>query len=286
MKEMAMSLSERSKSTEVRPETSTTSTKHTPRPKINQNGSTTLAPTVSTAAALAFPTEQNFNQQDSVTEQKENRILDTTDDVLHRISSNKKLDALDASDTPGSIDLFNLNYLNQEYLMLGDIILNLKPTSPTPSSLSEVPPFGSMATITPDSLHKLKYKDTRPFISLGFSTSSEQTGYSFALMDQGPNEIMGPVQPVMDPFKQQNSSETTGIKSPTKNSTAASQDPLNPQRRPLKHPVYVNPLTTHQIYQNVQDIYKKNVIDFDYPLLYHNLTYFLKSLFMGNDLHS
>ena len=105
-------------------------------------------------------------------------------------------------------------------------------------------------------------------------------------MDQGPNEIMGPVQPVMDPFKQQNSSETTGIKSPTKNSTAASQDPLNPQRRPLQHPGYVNPLTTHQMYQKVQDIYKKNVIDFDYPLLYHNLTYFLKQRFLGNDLPS
>lgn len=49
---------------------------------------------------------------------------------------------------------------------------------------------------------------------------------------------------------------------------------------------YVSPLVSHHIYQTVQDIYSNKVIDFDYPLSYHLLTFFLRErfLFVGKSL--
>lgn len=43
---------------------------------------------------------------------------------------------------------------------------------------------------------------------------------------------------------------------------------------------YVSPLISHHIYQTVQDIYANKVIDFDYPLSYHLLTFFLRERFL------
>lgn len=48
-------------------------------------------------------------------------------------------------------------------------------------------------------------------------------------------------------------------------------------------PQYVLPLVSHHIYQTVQDIYSNKIINFDYPLSYHLLTFFLKERFSVND---
>lgn len=44
-------------------------------------------------------------------------------------------------------------------------------------------------------------------------------------------------------------------------------------------PQYMLPLVSHHIYQTVQDIYSNPVINFDYPLSYHSLTFFLRNRF-------
>lgn len=68
---------------------------------------------------------------------------------------------------------FNSNYLNQEYLMLGDILLQSKPTSPSALSASEAP---GTHTVSPNNLlHTLTQKSTRPFISLENDSSKPAT---------------------------------------------------------------------------------------------------------------
>lgn len=98
---------------------------------------------------------------------------------------------------------FNSNFLNQEYLMLGDLVL--RPVLPSLEFQPLVSP----------SLLELE-DNARPFIAVN-------------------ND---------EPEKQ-----------------------------------YVLPLVSHTIYQTVQDIYANKIISFDYPLLYHLLTHFLKRRF-------
>lgn len=51
-------------------------------------------------------------------------------------------------------------------------------------------------------------------------------------------------------------------------------------------PQYMSPLVSHHIYQTVQDIYSNPVVNFDYPLSYHSLTYFLRTRFSVSDKNS
>lgn len=121
---------------------------------------------------------------------------------------------------------FNLNFLNQEYMMLGDLIL--KPLSPSSFDVSSAPP----PLVSPNFLEMDSDLKSRPFISLGDARDEElmlrEFNFDINLVDK---------------------------------------------------PQYVSPLISHHIYQTVQDIYSNKIINFDYPLLYHLLTFFLRSRF-------
>lgn len=195
--------------------------------------------------------------------ERTNAILNTTDDVLNKIlyedqaSNQPPGQALEMTPSNSSIDgVFNSNYLNQEYLMLGDIILNSKPTSPTPSSASEY-----QGILPNDMMGHQKYsdgfrdkskklKESRPFISLGFSNPPDLDNRQLPGKIDITNEIMEPS------FRKQNA-------------------PTNE---------YVPPLATRHIYQLVQDIYSNKIIHYEYPTSYHALTFFLKKRFLGASL--
>lgn len=121
---------------------------------------------------------------------------------------------------------FNSNFLNQEYMMLGDLIL--KPSSPS-----------SFENTAPPQLMQSSFLDievdSRPFISL-HNREDDQRSQDFSL----------------------DFSDTD-------------------------KPQYVSPLISHHIYQTVQDIYSNKIINFDYPLSYHSLTFFLKARFSFQD---
>lgn len=218
-----------------------------------------------------------------------NTMLDTTNDVLNKLLYSEPIDSdnmslrdsisehHDLSRSRGSIDnVFNSNYLNQEYLMLGDIILHSKPSSPSPSNTSASEYTGE-ATISPantllrgnsisldrsdqnevSNSRRLqsKLKDSRPFIALGVSndttTANPYPDGNISLdVTRSENEIM-------------NLSNITA--NPPKNE-------------------YMSPLISHHIYQSVQDIYTHSIVNFDYPESYHLLTNFLKRRFLGNSL--
>lgn len=218
-----------------------------------------------------------------------NMMLDTTNDVLNKLLYSEPIDSdnmslrdsisehHELSRSRGSIDnVFNSNYLNQEYLMLGDIILHSKPSSPSPSNTSASEYTGE-ATISPAntllqgnsiSLDRSdqnevpnsrrlqsKLKDSRPFIALGVSndttTANPYPDGNISLdVTRSENEIM-------------NLSNITA--NPPKNE-------------------YMSPLISHHIYQSVQDIYTHSIVNFDYPESYHLLTNFLKRRFLGNSL--
>lgn len=115
---------------------------------------------------------------------------------------------------------FHSNFVNQEYMMLGDLIS--KPSSP--SSLE----FSTHAAllVSPGFLGDLEDRDqSRPFISLD---TADKTAEMYSEHSK---------------------------------------------------PQYMSPLVSHHIYQTVQDIYANPVINFDYPLSYHSLTFFLRNRF-------
>lgn len=141
-----------------------------------------------------------------------NTMSDTTNDVLNKLLHDTPVQSDDlalagrmsrlqsiASDNVSN--MFSSNYLNQEYLMLGDIILNSKPSSP--SSSTDAQGYNQENTISPANTllrdtsfnmdtskgHELaegdparaaylahKLKDTRPFISLGVSNNFSMHG--------------------------------------------------------------------------------------------------------------
>lgn len=212
-------------------------------------------------------------------------MLDTTNDVVNKLLYADPIsDSISMNNsTPNSVNtpsnhpshisnMFNSNYLNQEYLMLGDIILHSKPTSPSPSNTSNSE-YTNTNTVSPNNIINItthhpqpaqpnpghppnnsasKLKDSRPFISLGFTSDNNAVMDNFVIN----NEIMN-------------------------------QQPQQPQQQPLaaiNNSDYVSPLISHHLYQTVQDIYSNNIINFDYPNSYHSLTKFLKNRFSGNKL--
>ncbi|CAI5756669.1 unnamed protein product [Candida verbasci] len=200
-----------------------------------------------------------------------NNILNTTNDVLNNIlsenyNSNVPLNQSNSNN-------FHSNYLNQEYLMLGDILLQSKPTSPSPSntSASEHNTFSpNHHNFNLDSINQSKkkviqkLKDSRPFISLGFSKDS-------SLSLNNLNNMYNQTDNLLDNnLKIQKN--VSGKSNPIINFDTHYQD------------TYVNPLKTHQIYQTVSDIYNNIIINFEYPNSYHALTHFLRNRFSGNNL--
>ncbi|KAI5951623.1 GSM1 [Candida jiufengensis] len=169
---------------------------------------------------------------------------------------------------------FSSNYLNEEYLMLGDIILQSKPSSPSPSntSASEYNDALNFSNIDFDNLNQSKkkvvqkLKDSRPFISLGFPKDS-------SLSLNNLNNMADQTDNLLD------NNVTSRGNSKIINST----NPIIDFKTKYKTD-YVSPLATHQIYQTVTDIYSKDVLNFEYPNSYHALTHFLKTRFSGNNL--
>lgn len=217
-----------------------------------------------------------------------NTMLDTTNDVLNKLLYSEPIesDSMSLRDSISeqpkidsnrrSIDtMFSSNYLNQEYLMLGDIILHSKPSSPSPSNTS-ASEYNGEATISPantllnntrlgfdnsnegsisNSKRKLnKLKDSRPFIALGVSNDT-------------PINLQPEGNLSLDNFT-------------TKNEII-NKDNISSN---LLKTDYVSPLISHHIYQSVQDIYTHSITNFDYPQSYHLLTNFLKRRFLGNSL--
>lgn len=210
----------------------------------------------------------------------ENVMLNTTNDVINKLLYNESLNAeamylsdslsQDTSVNNDKIEnAFNSNYLNQEYLMLGDILLKSRPTSPSPSSTSisdyhevtvspantVIPGMELVGRLTNLPAHKEnKLKDSRPFIALGFLNQDEM---------------------------KENNSEThlgSGDKIPYRGIPAKNEPFIE------KGTEYSSPLITQNIYKSVQDIYSGPVTNFDYPQSYHLLTNFLKRRFLGNYL--
>ncbi|KAK6200100.1 zinc finger transcription factor [Scheffersomyces amazonensis] len=258
----------------------------------------------------------------SKTNSNTNTMLNTTNDVLNRLLLEQNL-STNTSNIISPTDLnhnestiqqsisnnssninFSSNYLNQEYLMLGDIILQSKPSSPSPSntSVSEYNnpsnELNSPATfLSPannliqqnkkvqDHQSKRKLlKDSRPFIALGFSNS--------ALSDPKNDSSIADFLDHSTTNNAQSNNNDTGnatVASTANNSSTNLQSSSNPFLPKLgissgATTEYISPLVTHHLYQTVQDIYTNNIISYEYPHSYHSLTYFLKKRFSGNNL--
>ncbi|CAN3367405.1 glucose starvation modulator protein 1 [Diutina catenulata] len=199
---------------------------------------------MSPAPAMPVPSNLARQLQESFPAPPQNSMLDTTKDVINRLINEPQApldtEALELSVTPASTPNgpFSSNYLNQEYLMLGDILLQSKPMSPSNNNnLLMDFDFGG------------RMKDSRPFISLGFS----------------------------------NSDDTSSMVPAASSSTNLNHNLGLPPERMAPVP-YTSPLITHHLYQTVPDIYSHNTMNFDYPQSYHSLTTFLKKRFSGNSL--
>lgn len=154
----------------------------------------TMDPSASgTTDTAATTNNMNFNSNfkpDNVPESMTN----TTNEVLTKLFSTSMKNSY--SQDYNFDNMFDSNYLDQEYKMLGDILTNSKPTSPTPSMSVDSNHSGynnnnisssnnnnnnsssnnsnnnnpgslaAMSSLMPMMLNG-KFKDTRPFISLG-----------------------------------------------------------------------------------------------------------------------
>lgn len=225
-----------------------------------------------------------------------NTMLNTTTDVINKLlTDHYEIDSLSQpsldpisqiSDTPHSINLnhrnsqFSSNYLNEEYLMLGDILLNSKPASPSPSntSASEYTNGPTPAFIQNIDFNNIneskkrvvqKLRDSRPFISLGYPTDSSMSLDNLNNMAHQTDNLLD------------NNVSSRGNTS--KQTTNANSNPIVNFKTKYRSD-YVSPLATHKIYKTVSDIYNKDVINFEYPNSYHALTNFLKTRFLGNGL--
>ncbi|OBA22633.1 hypothetical protein METBIDRAFT_77981 [Metschnikowia bicuspidata var. bicuspidata NRRL YB-4993] len=154
----------------------------------------------------------------------------------HRSSSSASSSLETPGSTPSTTANFHSMFLNQEYMMLGDLIL--KPLLPSPA-FAPVP--GQL--VTPEFFDGLDGMgdgaESRPYISLGDGAGklARENGFNFDLRASDDQE-------------------------------------------------YVLPLLSHHIYQTVQDIYSNRIINFDYPLSYHSLTFFLKNRFSVASKHA
>lgn len=155
---------------------------------------------------------------------------------------------------------FNSNFLNQEYLMLGDLIL--KPSLPSllPIDPGDFDPGDTSDPMAP-LMASFDHENSRPFIALsGVGAGSDN--------DEDINNLNGNERSYM------NVPGSAGSNRFPHHGTANPSSYTADARSP-----YVSPLVSHHIYQTVQDIYANKVINFDYPQSYHSLTHFLKRRF-------
>lgn len=102
-----------------------------------------------------------------------------------------------------------------------------------------------------------KLKDTRPFISFGIPQESIEEDDQNQFPGSNPGQTNVDVTMKVDLTSHLLADTTTD---------------------------YVSPMKSHQVYKNVPDIYSNDIIYFDYPQLYHSLTFFLKKRFLGKNL--
>lgn len=201
-----------------------------------------------------------------------NEMFDTTDEVLNRLAYGdamlhdrnvtkdvlEEIHEIDDKGLPSNTSNFNSNFLDQEYRMLGEIMLQSMPSSPFSANTSgflhshdhDVLQLNSgfiKDSYSAQSIEDVKARTSnrrqRPFISLGFLETSEK----------GPS---GEKNPGLPPDEKEKS----------------------------KAGAYVSPLASSYILQSVYDIYGQRSPDFDYLRSYHELTNFLKRRFLGNFL--
>lgn len=177
--------------------------------------------------------------------------VNTTDEVLSKLFSTE----MKQSNSDYYENIFDSNYLDQEYKMLGDIITNSKPASPTPTNSIGSPVPNSF--ISPMIVNEEKLKDTRPFISFGIPQESIEEDDQNQFPGSNPGQTNVDVTMKVDLTSHLLADTTTD---------------------------YVSPMKSHQVYKNVPDIYSNDIIYFDYPQLYHSLTFFLKKRFLGKNL--
>lgn len=177
-----------------------------------------------------------------------NSMLNTTNDVLNKLFST---DMTRGPSLDMPFDNFDSNYLDQEYKMLGDILINSKPASPDQSEFDS----GSGVTNSVEVNLNDRFSDTRPFISLGFPNNSDNED------DEGDD---------------MESVSSSNIINHLNNHNSRAGSPRN----------YMSPIVSHQVYKSVKDIYSNDIVDFDYPQSYHSLTFFLRNRFLGENLPS
>ena len=230
-------------------------------------------------------------------------MLNTTNDVLNKLltdqfeteslisannsnntSHNDNFIAQNNNNNPEPSNLhnrhqFSSNYLNEEYLMLGDILLHSKPVSPSPSNTSAsehntntLSPtnFGFIQNIDFEGFNQpkrkvaKKLKESRPFISLGYTDDSTLR------LNHAP-EANGQTEDLLDHNKDD-----------SRKNLGNGNLIINFETKYVKD--YVSPFITNGLYQSVKDIYSYQIINYEYPDSYHALTKFLKERFGGNEL--
>lgn len=194
-------------------------------------------------------------------------MTDTTNEVLSKLFTEMKPSI---SQEINIDNIFDSNYLDEEYKMLGDIITNSKPTSPSMSSVSPTPP-SVIASKLDESHH------TRPFISFGIPGDEFSTNQRIGIGINNNNHSTANLIP------SNSNTNLTSLDSNDKTDTIHSGNKITDHFSPSTIG-YVSPMISHQVYQNVKDIYSNNVIDFEYPQSYHSLTFFLKKRFSGKNL--
>lgn len=235
-------------------------------------------------------------------------MLNTTKDVMNRLLFDRHHEDPSLVSRSQPIN-FTSNYLNQEYLMLGDI-LKSKPSSPSLSNTS---------VDQQDLLQNLdfnmfsnkvlqKMKDSRPFISLGYDNSI--TNPSITNLDNNKNNNNSNNNTNNNNSNNTNNNTSTNDNNNNNNNSdnldnidensfkkapplitdlqnieRISRENSSSNLKQIETKVeYVSPLMTHNIYQSVHDIYNNRQMNFDYPQSYHSLTKFLKARFLGNNL--
>lgn len=191
-------------------------------------------------------------------------VLNTTNEVLSKLFSTP-MNQNHSRDYPLD-NMFDSNYLDQEYKMLGDILTHSKPTSPSAGSSVTGSGAGAGSMNPVDSFMSLedeKFRDTRPFISLGVSQPQTQPLHNRAAGGAG---AAAGAADMHDDIS--NASDTNDITSHFTNTSSH----------------YVSPMDSHQVYKSVKDVYANDIINFDYPQSYHSLTRFLKTRFLGKNL--
>lgn len=207
-------------------------------------------------------------------------MLNTTDDVLHRLFGNDgniqartpdfSSQPIDES-VPLSIQLlFSSSYLSQEYNVLGDIVLKSKPTSPSPSNSSIL-----------DAVNIDQSNDHLSFTSSAFPPASALS-HSSSL---GPAQLSHTTTQLM-PLISQGLTTDRGSRSHRKQTERIKQSrPFISLGTVADSPEeHTSPAYTQNMHLAVREIYSGASVSFDYPESYHLLTKFLKTRFLGHGL--